>query len=634
MRTAFALLFFCNLGFAQSKLTDSVYVIKQFELKSDKAQFYKKASKNQNIDSTTANLQHLSLAEIISRKTPVFIKNYGQGALATMSFRGTSANQTAIIWNGFNLQSAMNGTADLSLIPAFLLDNVTVNYGGESALYGSGAIGGVIQLHSQPKFNQGFSAQFYSSYNSLLDRLNGVKIHFSNSKYSAVVKYLNQDNKNEYRFYNYLKNNSPIEIQKNAAQKSNALLLENYWNLPAQQTISVKAWYQKSNRTIPSTLASNTGSANQQDENLRVCGEWMKYWNKTKISVRAANLTENIIYVDSISFSNSTSRANTSIFESDFKREVLPKQYLEIGTTISYISAESKGYTEIKPIVKKQALLLSYKGMFFNKISGIFSARQEVFNGKIVPFTFSGSLYYSILNRFEIFVKGSKNYRLPTFNDLYWQPGGNINLLPEQGYCGEVGLNYEIKKNKNILRFENTIYSKKIKNWIIWLPQFGYWSPENVLQVWSRGYETALNGNITLHKLVLLYDVRYNYSLSTNTKTKSIHDAALNKQLIYVPIYNAQSTLGIMFKQFKIDYNFTYTYYRYTTSDNFYYLEPYQLSNVTLSYKSKQFKNCYALLSAQVNNLFNAQYQVISGKPMPLRYYQLSASINFNKNKN
>jgi len=631
MRICLVFLFFYNFCFSQSSITDSVYVINQVEIKSDKRQFYKAANKNQNLDSSLVEFQNFSLADILIRKSPVFVKNYGQGSLATPSFRGTSANHTAVVWNGFNLQSAMNGTFDLSLVPAFLMDNVELNYGGQSALYGSGAIGGVIQLYSEPKFIDDFSVQLYGSYNSILDRMNGIKINFSNSKSHTVLKYLNQDIKNQYQFYNYSKHDSPLETQKNAAQKSNALVFENYLNLKNNQVLSFKAWYQKNDRNIPSSIFYNLGSANQKDENLRLCSEWIKYWDKTKLSVRAANLNENIVYEDSVSFLKTISNSNTSVFEADVKREIVANHYLEIGTNITYIAGKSNGYSSLNPSINKQALLLSYKALFFRKLSGLFSARQEIFNGKVVPFTFSGSLNYTILKQLELFAKGSKNYRLPTFNDLFWQPGGNINLLPEQGYCEEIGFTYEIKNNKNKLRIENTVYNKNIKNWIVWLPQSGYWSPQNVLQVWSRGYEAAINGNFGVNKTSVFFDVRYNYVLSTNQKTNSPNDASLNKQLIYVPIYNAQSTIGFTFKKFKIDYNYTYTYYRYTTSDNYYYLDPFQVSNVSASYITKQFKSCALTIAAQVNNLFNTEYEVVSGRPMPLRFYQLSLIIQFKK---
>jgi len=64
-----------------------------------------------------SELNHLSLAELLSAHTPVFVKAYGKGTLATASFRGTAASHTKVLWNGFEINSPMLGQVDLSLVP-------------------------------------------------------------------------------------------------------------------------------------------------------------------------------------------------------------------------------------------------------------------------------------------------------------------------------------------------------------------------------------------------------------------------------------------------------------------------------------------------------------------------------------
>ena len=83
-----------------------------------------------------------------------------------------------------------------------------------------------------------------------------------------------------------------------------------------------------------------------------------------------------------------------------------------------------------------------------------------------------------------------KVYRFPTINDLYWSPGGNENLNPENGYSTDLGLLWTKDLSNTQLYFEPTIYSRWIDNWIIWQPTGTYWSPMNVKKVWNRGIET------------------------------------------------------------------------------------------------------------------------------------------------
>ena len=59
-----------------------------------------------------------------------------------------------------------------------------------------------------------------------------------------------------------------------------------------------------------------------------------------------------------------------------------------------------------------------------------------------------------------------KVYRFPTINDLYWNPGGNRNLNPENGYSADFGLLWTKNYPNTKLYFEPTIYSRWIEDWI------------------------------------------------------------------------------------------------------------------------------------------------------------------------
>jgi len=58
-----------------------------------------------------------SLSDMISQNTNIYIKDYGRGAMATASFRGTAPSHTQVTWNGISLNSPMLGMVDFSVIP-------------------------------------------------------------------------------------------------------------------------------------------------------------------------------------------------------------------------------------------------------------------------------------------------------------------------------------------------------------------------------------------------------------------------------------------------------------------------------------------------------------------------------------
>src|SRR3712207_2725245 len=77
-----------------------------------------------------------SLAEILTDHTPVYIKSTGTGALGTASFRGGSASQTRVNWNGINITPPMSGTFDFSQIPVFFIDNIDLYFRSEERRVG------------------------------------------------------------------------------------------------------------------------------------------------------------------------------------------------------------------------------------------------------------------------------------------------------------------------------------------------------------------------------------------------------------------------------------------------------------------------------------------------------------------
>ncbi|MCY0536351.1 TonB-dependent receptor plug domain-containing protein, partial [Klebsiella pneumoniae] len=81
------------------------------------------------------------------------------GQLTTLSFRGTSANHTALLWNGININAPTVGQTDYSTVPLLGFDEMAIQYGSAASCVGTDAIGGSILLGSAPRWKQkGFNA--------------------------------------------------------------------------------------------------------------------------------------------------------------------------------------------------------------------------------------------------------------------------------------------------------------------------------------------------------------------------------------------------------------------------------------------------------------------------------------------
>ena len=125
-----------------------------------------------NIKKTDSSILQINrnnfITDILQQQSLISIKSYGGGSLANASVRGSGPEHTAILWNGFNLQSSMNGQSDIALLPALFADELYVQYGGSGAVWGSGVVGGALVLNNSCKFNDGTKIQVNSIGNCFL----------------------------------------------------------------------------------------------------------------------------------------------------------------------------------------------------------------------------------------------------------------------------------------------------------------------------------------------------------------------------------------------------------------------------------------------------------------------------------
>lgn len=618
-------------AFGQTNLTDSTHTLKELNVTSNRVQHFSSGTKTDLIDSLSmAQHRNQNLSDLLMDESPVFIKSYGQGALATTSFRGGSANHTAILWNGFNLNSPMNGQLDLSLVPVNFSDAASIQYGGTGALWGSSAVGGVIHLNNHAKFNKGLSASVNLSAGSFDNYHQQASMEISKKRFVSSISVFNTTAKNNFKYTNIYSPEKIQVIQSNAELKSHGVLSENYYLINENQKINLFFWYQQTDRNIPPTMLQQVNRSNQLDDQYRITSEWKhEKFNRTSF-VRAAYFNESLLYSDKTYFFSDLNRSQLIITEAESKINLSRHHFVNIGLNNTFANAVAAGYD--KPISQNRtAVFASYLFTTKNeKLKANVSARQEVIEKRSIPFTYSAGMDLQLIDWLSIKTNFSKVYRTPTFNELYWTPGGNPNLLPESGFSEEIGLKFNSKKNFFHLKSEVTVYNRQMENWIIWLPSTSYWSPQNMLNVRSRGMETHSTISARINKVHLSLSVLTNYVVSTNQLPKTENDDSFDKQLIYVPMYSGHAKINLAYWNFTFSYRHSYTGYRYTSTDNTQYLVPFNLGSVYGSYKFI-FKNSQASVFLQINNLWGLHYQVILNRAMPQRNINAGISLDFNK---
>ena len=566
-----------------------------------------------------------SIDQVLEGETINYLKHYGPGTLSSISTRGGNAQQTSLIYNDFVINNPLNGIVDFSTIPSVFFESVSVLYGISNSNLANGALAGAVVLGDYQEGKSFIEAGTVQG--SFQQNSNFLKINYSRSKLETSIKLFRKSALNN---YSYLDLNMEKKNQENASLEHIALMSTTRISLK-KTDFKVIYFGQEINREIPSGLLESTSSAFQNDINHRIFSSIKHRFLNAYVQLKSAFYDEKNIYTDSIRSVFGNNPCKTFINQIDYSKSINNFNILKINLTNSLASSNGNNYVDIAEINRT-----SLTGTF--KVNNPKYQLKHLITTSLLfdkkynsPFTFSYSLKREFYNHFNLYFNAGKVYRFPTINDLFWNPGGNFNLVPEEGYTSDIGVIWNKKIHKVIFSFEPSLYSRWIDNWILWQPTGSFWSPMNVKKVWNRGLETSSKVHFINKNISYDFSVKTAYNLSTNIEVyNSNNNNALDKQLIYIPHYKLVFKSQISYKEFSFTYLHNYTGYVFTSTDNENFLPSFNLGRLFLSFRVK-LNNSSAKIFYKINNLYNTNYQVVMNRPMPLINHEIGINFKINK---
>lgn len=552
-----------------------------------------------------------SLTDLLKFNSPIYFKENGLGMVSSPSFRGTTAQQTSVLWNGISINSKFLGQSDFNSGTGINYDEIAIKPGGGSVIYGSGAIGGSVHLNNNLKFRKGLGVDLlakYGSFNTL-----GLVGKFSNSndRLSYNLSYARNSSDNDFEI------ESKKYINRNGQYWNNTLDGSLGYKLDTNNQLSIflQAYQDQRHFAIVEEHASKTKYENQ---NFRGLLTWENRWNRLKSNFKLAYLNEDFKYFERLDEDFSThGKLNSLIgkYDGTFKiNQNLNTSFLA-EYTMDKAQGDGNGIDDPQRNTLNLAVLMSHQ--LFDKLYYEAGIRTEFTEDYDSPLLYSFGLNYSPIKFYEAKFNISKNYRVPSFNDLYWQPGGNLELKAENSLQFELGQNISWKKNS----LGVNLYYNEIHDMIRWVPMSGFiWSPMNTDEVISKGVEVFadLQKSFANHHLQLRGN--YSYTISRNKATE--------KQLSYVPYHKANLAFTHAYKSLSWFLQGMYVGDVFSTTDEseLFKIDKYQVWNAGINY---EFGGTYRFnLGFKVNNLFNYYYQPLLYRPMPMRNYGLQLKIN------
>ena len=579
-----------------------------------------------SIDSVTLEqYKFTSIANLLSQQVPVFVKSYGLNNIATLNFRGASAAQSQVYWNGIPIQNAALGVADVSILPVELMNKVNVVYGSSSALWGSGNVGGALMVENSLRpFGDTISNRYSAS---------AVTGSFGHYRFGANLSTSTPRLVLDVRsFFQTVKNNFPYRDEQgvnhtmyNANLNNGTAFMQAAYKVNNKNVLAVKGWYQLYNREIPPAIFETTSAKKQKDESVRLLLDWKRTGTKTNYYAKTSYIRDFMHYEDSVVLVDNQNVTHQVYSEAGVQHRFSKNHQLLLFTPIQIAWIDRVLLNDTKT-QNRYALAFAYLYTGLNeKLKISLNGRGEIINDLSV-FLPGINTSYTICDWLKLRANVQKTYRVPTLNELYYSPGGNTRLKPESGWNQDVG--YSVRK-RGRLNIEHSLsfYNREIDNWIIW---FGgaIWTPHNIATVHSRGLQTENSLRYRVNKSLLFkLGVNASYTLATTQSSYITNDGSIGKQIPYTPRYQAQANLGIKWKRIYFNYNQTYTGIRFITTDESFYLPEYTLGNVQLLY-TVHLMNHQVQLSGQCNNIWKTDYYVVNARPMPFINWLLGVSLS------
>lgn len=588
--------------------TDSILYINEISI----SDLYLKNNQSQNIQhfpDSIVKINQATLTDLLRNHTLIHFKENGNGMVASPTFRGTTAQQTAVTWNGININSQLNGQTDFNTISSFGYDEIDVKSGGGSAIYGSSAIGGTIHLQNNFKFQENFSNEVLIKYGSFNTQNWLYKVNWSTQKFHLQSSFNRFSSANDYPIIGQNRKNKNGQFKQNNYQLNFAYKLNNHHQFKFYSEIF------DSERHF-SVIFVNENKTKYDDVNTRFLGEWSFEKNYFHSRLKAGFISESYRYFGNIAtdyFTQNKVQTYFAKWEFDYKINSV----MRFSTILDATQNAGNG----SDIIPSNRQNLGFASLFTHQINSKIhydlSIRKDFSSVYKNPILYSLGSKIDFLSWYQMRLHISKNFRVPTFNDLYWNPGGNTSIIPETSHQAEVSHDFAYAKWK--LSF--TTFYNKIDDLILWKPSASNWAAINVEDVISYGFESSIKYATNLKGVNVGIEAQFSYTNSEDQLSK--------KQLIYTPKTKALLEISLGYKAFLVQINGRYIDEVYTRTDNNsrYNLPSYQLFDCSMTYKIPSVKSLS--IGGNVSNIFNKKYASMEDRWMPGINYQMFINFKF-----
>ncbi|MBI6913603.1 TonB-dependent receptor [Pseudomonas juntendi] len=435
-------------------------------------------------------LQPTSITDLLSRVPGVQVApTGGRGSLPGIFIRGTKAAQSLVLVDGVRIANATSGDSGLQFLDVDQIERVEVLRGSRSAVYGSDAIGGVIQIFTRRSNTPGLQP----------------RLRIAAGSHQTVQRSLGLSGGNDATRFNLgasLDETAGIDSTgpSFASDGDHDAYRNQSFNLSLSHTFSER--FEAGVNLLDSRGRSEYDNPFGGFDPVTFESFGQKPYTDFSVSSLGSYFAAqlNDAWRSRLELAHSENRddkrdklsAERSVFNT-YRDQLTWQNDLALGEQNTLLIGgdwyedrvhASTDFTEDSRWNRAVFAQHRYQGEQFSTELGVRHDRNQQFGGQT---TWSGSLTVPLNADNDVLLSYSEGFRAPTFNDLYYPQYSNPNLDPEHSKSYELQWRSQLATTT---RLETSLYRTDLRDAIV----FGQDSiPRNVASARINGLEMALS---------------------------------------------------------------------------------------------------------------------------------------------
>ncbi|MEO6524286.1 MAG: TonB-dependent receptor plug domain-containing protein [Mucilaginibacter sp.] len=637
---------------------DTTKKLKQIEIKNSAIPHVQTITPSQQLNTNDfVRYSAFNVADAIRNFAGVNVKDYGGiGGLKTVSVRSLGADNTAVLYNGVQLNNAQTGQIDLS---KFNLNNIqevtlynaqppdicqTARAFASASVLSIKTIVPVLTREKPYQMLVGIKGGSFGLVNPYLQWQQLLSKHWS-----FVINGLEEYANGQFKYKVATSRNDSSAIRANDQINAQQIDAGLYWTKSDSVKFNLQFNYYHSDRGVPGPNIINAILPNQYLHNrdyfiqagyehlainslqfklnTRLSQSYLNYFNSPYLNIQG--------YIDEHYTQREAYQSVAVAYE------VINNWQVSVASDVDVANLQSDVYSFAFPTRLSLFNVLAtditagrwhFQANLLNTYihdhvkTGMAAASHSKFTPTIMasvePFKNSGL-------QLRAFYKAI--YRNPTFSEQYYYAIAPRLLRPEYTDQYNLGASYS-KSFLGILDYialTADVYYNNVKDKIIFIPARSPVTPSavNLGSVEIKGLDVNLKSKFNLTtqlKGTLSASYTHQNALDVTNPTDSYY----LDQIPYVPVNTLAFNTGVNYQQLGIYYNQILSSSRYSVSnhDAIYYLPAYSISDASVVYRFS-LSHKPVMVSGEVNNLFNKSYTVVQNYPMPGRSLRFTLQI-------